>query len=62
MSTATPQPTPSTPQAEATPLLDMRGITKSFYGVTVLRDVDLTCTAGEVHALVGENGDRKSVV
>jgi hypothetical protein len=34
----------------------MRGITKSFIGVPVLDAVDLDVVAGEVHAVVGENG------
>jgi ABC-type sugar transport system ATPase subunit len=45
-----------------TPLLEMRGITKSFYGVPVLSDVDLDCQAGEIHAIVGENGAGKSTL
>ncbi len=42
--------------------LEMRGITKSFAGNTVLADVSLTARAGEVHALVGENGAGKSTL
>src|SRR5687768_4225392 len=34
------------------PLLEMRGITKAFLGSVVLSEVDLTCVAGEVHAVV----------
>ncbi len=43
-------------------LLEMRGITKSFYGVPVLSEVDLDCQAGEIHAIVGENGAGKSTL
>ncbi|MPV50876.1 ATP-binding cassette domain-containing protein [Pseudactinotalea sp. HY160] len=44
------------------PLLRMSGITKSFFGVEVLHGIDLEVRAGEVHALVGENGAGKSTV
>jgi len=51
----------SKPQgARATPLLEMRGIDKSFPGVHALDHVDLEVRAGEVHCLVGENGAGKS--
>jgi ribose transport system ATP-binding protein len=44
------------------PALEMRGITKSFAGNTVLAEVSLTARSGEVHALVGENGAGKSTL
>jgi D-xylose transport system ATP-binding protein len=44
------------------PLLQLRGITKSFGAVSVLRGVDLDVRAGHVTALVGDNGAGKSTL
>lgn len=46
----------------ATPLLELRGIDKSFGPVQVLRDVTLAAYPGEVTALVGDNGAGKSTL
>ena len=44
------------------PILEMRGISKSFHGVNALADVNLTVRPGEIHAVVGENGAGKSTL
>lgn len=49
-------------QQTTTPLLEMRGIGKSFPGVKALEGVNLSVRAGQVHALLGENGAGKSTL
>ncbi|MDT0682995.1 sugar ABC transporter ATP-binding protein [Roseicyclus sp. F158] len=43
-------------------MLEMKGIRKAFGPVKVLHGVDLEVRAGEVHALLGENGAGKSTM
>lgn len=45
-----------------TPLLDVRGVRKSFAGVQALAGVDLSIAPGEVHCVLGQNGAGKSTL
>ena len=44
------------------PVLELRGITKSFPGVKANQDISLTLEKGEIHALLGENGAGKTTL
>lgn len=47
---------------KGTPVLQLRNISKSFSGISVLKDVSLDLYPGEVHCLLGENGAGKSTL
>ena len=47
---------------ERTPVLELRGVSKSFGAVQALYQVDFRVAAGEVMALVGDNGAGKSTL
>ena len=44
------------------PILEMRGITKTFPGVNALSNVDINVRPAEILAVVGENGAGKSTL
>lgn len=42
--------------------VELKNISKSFGGITALKDVTLKALSGEIHALMGENGAGKSTL
>ncbi|WP_028925798.1 sugar ABC transporter ATP-binding protein [Pseudonocardia acaciae] len=44
------------------PRIEIRGVGKSYSGVSVLRGIELDIAPGEIHCLVGENGAGKSTL
>jgi simple sugar transport system ATP-binding protein len=60
---AAPQPAePTSPVPAGAPVLEVRGVTKSFGALSVLRGIDVTLRQGEVLGLVGDNGAGKSTL
>ncbi|MEV4420143.1 sugar ABC transporter ATP-binding protein [Patulibacter sp. NPDC049589] len=53
---------PSAPHRDAAPLLSIAGLRKSFGSTPVLRGIDFTARAGQVHGLLGTNGAGKSTM
>jgi ribose transport system ATP-binding protein len=54
---------PETAQpSDGPPLLELKNVSKSFGGVSALRNVAFTLARGEIHGLVGENGAGKSTM
>ena len=49
-------------QKSSKPIVEFKGISKSFGSATALKAVDLKIEPGEIHALVGENGAGKSTL
>src|SRR5690606_17564118 len=62
MHTTAPKAELKAPQAHASPLLTLTGVSKSFPGVRALHDVSLSLYPGQVTALIGENGAGKSTL
>lgn len=44
------------------PVLDVRGLCKSFGGLVASKNIDLDLRPGEIHALIGPNGAGKSTL
>ncbi len=50
------------PVSQSIPLLEIRAVTRSFYGVHALNGVDLTVQSGLITGLIGPNGAGKTTL
>ena len=56
------EPVPTPPVTDGAPALEVRGVTKRFGALAVLRGIDLVLHPGEVLGIVGDNGAGKSTL
>ncbi|MEK6246757.1 MAG: ATP-binding cassette domain-containing protein, partial [Planctomycetales bacterium] len=49
-------------QTESTPVLEVRGLTQRFGGLTALNDFNVKLMPGELSGLIGPNGAGKTTV
>ncbi|MEO7127740.1 MAG: ATP-binding cassette domain-containing protein, partial [Rhodoferax sp.] len=49
-----------TSSSQAAPILEVRGLTKTFGGLTAVKNLSLSLMAGEIFGLIGPNGSGKS--
>ena len=57
---STTERTGTTPRANGTPLLEVRGVSKYFGNVVALKDISVGVGPGEVTCVLGDNGAGKS--
>ena len=50
------------PATDGNPLLELRGVTKSFGGLTAVSDLNLRVNHGEIVSIIGPNGAGKTTV
>ena len=43
-------------------LIEVKNVSKSFKGMQVLNDVNMTCSGGKIYGIVGYNGSGKTVL
>ena len=62
MSTTAEAPIAETPAGGDAPLIELKGVGKSYGNIIALKDINLRVGAGEVTGVLGDNGAGKSTL